>query len=344
MSLTRLCRAAAAVLTAALVLTLAPPAFADVASDETRVMTLIQQTRSSVGAPALRIDAALTSAARSWAAKMAREGNISHNVGIGSQVTASKLSENVGMGGSVDIVHQGFLNSPGHRANMVDTGVNSVGVGVAYSGNYVYVVQDFAQMSGATTQPNRPPAVPTALTPVHASTLRSTPAQATARFSDPDGKTGAVLFLVADDKGTVVRLVWSAVVCSGCVASASIAGLADGTYGLYALSNDGILLTAWSAPSVFTINHSAPLAPAGVQRIGPYAYATYNDPDGTTGWVYVALYKGSTLVNNGSTAKVCSGCMTSYPLPALAPGTYTLWAASYDGLVSPVVGPITFVV
>jgi hypothetical protein len=227
---------------------------------------------------------------------------------------------------------------------MVDTAVNSVGVGVAYAGGYVYVVQDYAQMSGTTTQPNRPPAVPTELSPVQASTLRSAPAQATARFSDPDGKPGALLFLVADDKGTVVRLAWSAVVCSGCVASASIAGLPDGIFGLYALSNDGIVLSTWSAPSVFTINHSAPLAPGSVQRIGPYAYATYNDPDGTAGWVYVALYKGSTLVNNGSTAKVCSGCMTAYPLPALAPGTYTLWAASYDGLVSPVVGPITFVV
>ena len=45
-------RVAAAVLATTLLLALAAPAGADSASDEARVLSLIQQTRSSVGAPA----------------------------------------------------------------------------------------------------------------------------------------------------------------------------------------------------------------------------------------------------------------------------------------------------
>ena len=344
MYLSRLCRAAAAVLTATLLLTLAPPASADTASDEARVLTLIQQTRSSVGAPTLRVDSALTSAARSWAAKMARDGTISHNVGIGSQVTASKLSENVGMGATVDSVHQNFLNSPGHRANMVDRGVNSVGVGVAYANGYVFVVQDYAQMAPP-SQPNRPPSVPTEITPANAVTLRSAPAVATARFRDPDGKTGAIFFVMANDQGKVVRQGWSAVVCSGCVASLSIAGLPDGMYALYAMSLDGIVASALSAPSIFGIDHTAPAAPVGLQRVGGHAYVVYGDADGTAGWVYVFLYgPGGNVLTHGWTAKVCAGCVATYALPPMGPGTYSLYAFSYDGLVSPSVGPVSFVV
>ncbi len=346
MSLSRPCRAAAAVLTATILLALAPPASADTASDEARVLTLIQQTRSSVGAPALRVDSALTSAARSWAAKMARDGTISHNVGLGSQVTASKLAENVGMGGSVDIVHQSFLNSSGHRANMVDSGVNSVGVGVAYANGYVFVVQDYAQMATpGTTQPNRPPSLPTELTPAQGALLRSTPAVATARFRDPDGNPGAVFFAVADDQGRFVRYGWSAVVCSGCVASLSLAGLPDGAYTMYAASSDGILASALSAPSTFIVDHTAPAAPIGLQRSGGHALAVYTDPDRTAGWVAVFVYgPGGALLSSGWTAKVCSGCVAVYPLPPLGPGTYTLKAVSYDGLLSPGVGPVSFTV
>ena len=259
-------------------------------------------------------------------------------------MTASKLAENVGMGATVDIVHQGFLNSPGHRTNMVDTGVNSVGVGVAYAGGYVYVVQDYAQLSNTTTPPppppNRAPTAPTQLTPANAVTLRSAPSQVSARYSDPDGNTGAVFFLVADDKGQVVRQAWSGVVCSGCVASVAIAGLPDGIYALYTASVDGLLGSPMSAPTVFGIDRTAPVAPVGLQRAGGHAFVVYSDPDGSAGWVYVYLYgPGGALLTHGRTPKVCSGCTTAFALPALSPGTYSLYAFSYDGLRSAQRGP-----
>ena len=180
---------------------LAPPASADTASDEARVLTLIQQTRSSVGAPALRVDPALASAARAWAAKMARDGHDlpqrQHRV-AGHRVEALRERRD---GRDLDIVHQGFLNSPGHRANMVDTRVNSVGVGVAWANGYVYVVQDYAQLATPPSPANRAPNVPNQPTPANVSVLRTAPTQASARYSDPDGNSGRVFFAVLDETG-----------------------------------------------------------------------------------------------------------------------------------------------
>ncbi len=339
------CRAAAAVLVAtAMVLVMAPPASADAASDESRVLTLIQQARSAVGAPALRVDSALTSAARSWAAKMARDGYISHNVGIGSQVTASKLSENVGMAGSIDIVRQGFLNSPGHRANMVDTVVNSVGVGVAWANGTVYIVQNFAKMVATPTPPaNRAPSVPTQPTPANTSVVRSSLTQATARYADPDGNAGRVFFAVLNESGAVVRQVWSPSVCSGCVAGVSFTALPDGFYGLVTAAYDGKAASAVSPTWAFTVDRSAPRAPAGLQRVGANATAVYSDPDGSPGWLRMyVVTPGGVVLSEGWTARVCSGCTATYPLPTLGAGTYNLYAIAYDGLLSAVDGPRPF--
>lgn len=345
MSLSRPCRAAAAVLATALLLVLAPPASADTASDESRVLFLIQQTRASVGAPALPVDPGLTSAARNWAAKMAREGTISHNVGLGSQVKASKLAENVGMGPSIDVVHQGFLNSPGHRANMVDTGVNAVGVGVAWANGSVYVVQDYAKLPTAPPPPpaNRAPAVPTQPSPANVSVVRTALTQASARYSDPDGNAGRVFFAVLGETGAVVRQAWSPVVCSGCVAGVTFSALADGFYGLVTAAYDGTAPSAVSPTWAFTVDRSAPRTPVSLQRVGGNATAVYSDPDGTAGWLrmYVTTTKGVVL-NEGWTARVCSGCTATYPLPPLGSGTYRLYTIAYDGLLSSAVGPVSF--
>lgn len=339
-------RAATAALAIIVAVGWAPSASADAASDESRVLALIHQARSAVGSPALRVDPALTSAARSWAAKMARDGTISHNVGIGSVVKASKLSENVGMGPSIDVVHQGFLSSPGHRANMVDTGVNSVGVGVAWARGYVYVVQDFAQMTVTPPPPpNRAPAVPSQPLPANGSVLRTTPTQASARYADPDGHAGRVFFAVLDEVGRVVRQAWSPVVCNTCMATATFAALPDGFYGLVTAAYDGNLVSAVSPTWAFTVDRSAPRPPAALRRAGPVATAVYSDPDGTPGWLRMYVVNAAGVVlSEGWTARVCSGCTASYPLPPLAPGTYKLYAIAYDGLLSPVTGPTAFAV
>jgi hypothetical protein len=336
-------RAPAAALAVALLLSLASPAAADVASDESHLVALIHQARAAAGVPLLPLHAGLTSAARNWALTMAATGTISHNVGLGSVVTASKLAENVGMGASVDAVQQSLLDSPGHRTNMLDTGVNVMGVGVAYANGYVFVVQDFAMVP--TPPPNQPPATPTGVTPVRGTVVKASPATVSAQFSDPDGNLGRVHFRLVDEAGRTVREGDSAQVCSGCTASLGIPDLADGVYRTYAYAADAGAASPWSSALAFLVDHNPPRTPAALTIAANTATAVYSEPDGQPGRVHFYVVRpNGTLVIDGWTALVCSGCTASYSFPAMAPGTYSLYAVASDGFLSPRAGPVAFAV
>ena len=121
--------------------------------------------------------------------------------------------------------------------------------------------------------------------------------------------------------------------------------LADGVYATYAYGIDSGAASFWSAARIFAVDHNPPQAPAALARSGDRATAVYSEPDGAPGQIYVYLVgPNGTLVSHGWTSQVCSGCTASYPLPAMAPGTYALYAVASDGLVSPMTGPIAFVV
>lgn len=123
---------------------------ASVGADEARFLSLTNQLRASVGAPALTMDAGMSDVARGWAQQMAANGGISHNPSRGTQITGwSVLGENVGMGSTVDIVHQALVNSPPHYENLTDAEFTLVGIGVAYGPNLVYVAEDFMAPAGS---------------------------------------------------------------------------------------------------------------------------------------------------------------------------------------------------
>lgn len=129
------------------------PARAD-ASDQARLLTLTNQVRSSKGLPALSIDGQLNSVAQSWAATLAQRGVISHNSSLPDQVTGwTTLGENVGVGGSVDAVHQGFMGSPTHLENLVDPSYNRVGFGIVRPDARIFIVQVFMQSASSTGRP-----------------------------------------------------------------------------------------------------------------------------------------------------------------------------------------------
>ena len=144
----------AAVVTAtalsAAVLAVAAPAHA-ASAEESKVLALTNQVRASVGAPALAWDEEMAGIARTWAAKMAADGIISHNPGYSRQISGnwSKASENVGQGPDIDTVHRALVASHSHHVNMVDTEVTSMGIGVVTSGNTVFIVENFVGRAGA---------------------------------------------------------------------------------------------------------------------------------------------------------------------------------------------------
>ncbi|MDQ3145662.1 MAG: CAP domain-containing protein, partial [Actinomycetota bacterium] len=113
-------------------ITLPVPRAEAAAGSEGAFASKINGLRASKGLPALQYDGQLTGVARAWASHMADVGSISHNPSLSSQVTSNwrKLGENVGTGGDVDSLHQAFVNSPGHYANLVDPAFTHFGIGV----------------------------------------------------------------------------------------------------------------------------------------------------------------------------------------------------------------------
>ncbi|GAC1590779.1 MAG: hypothetical protein NVS3B21_08650 [Acidimicrobiales bacterium] len=136
----------------------AGPAHADPASD---FISRTNALRASKGLPALVSDGRLTSIAQRWAAHMAATGTLSHNGDLQNELPSDwiKYGENVGDGPSVDSIHQAFVNSPHHYANLVDPDFRSIGVAVVIDGrNLLWVVEDF--MLEGQSPPPPPPSQP----------------------------------------------------------------------------------------------------------------------------------------------------------------------------------------
>jgi len=82
--------------------------------------------------------------AQAWAEKLARENKLYHSTlsdGINSKWCS--LGENVGYGPSITSVQEAYMRSSGHRANILNSKWNGVGVGYAKNGNRVFTVQVF---------------------------------------------------------------------------------------------------------------------------------------------------------------------------------------------------------
>ncbi len=82
--------------------------------------------------------------AQAWAEKLARENALYHsNLPDGIKVRWCSIGENVGYGPTVGAIEDAYMNSSGHRANILNTKWNGVGVGYAKVGNKTWTVQVF---------------------------------------------------------------------------------------------------------------------------------------------------------------------------------------------------------
>lgn len=119
-----------------------------------QVLTLTNQYRASNGLSPLAMNTRLTSAAQTYAELMAGQGFFSHTSPDGttpgdrilsSGYNWSSYGENIAMGYSTpDAVMQAWINSAGHRANILNAGFRDLGIGYAKDGSgAAYWVQDF---------------------------------------------------------------------------------------------------------------------------------------------------------------------------------------------------------
>lgn len=172
----------------------ASPAGASTSTDEHDFLRLLNQARTSAGLPALVSDPALADTSRSWSGAMASDGKISHATNL-AQIAESvepnwqKIGENVGVGYDPQGLHDAFMNSPGHRDNIMGNGYNRVGIGVVHSGGRTWVTVRFLQgstITGSTGLEEPLPEVNTRGIENACATVEST-----VDFTDTDGSTHA---------------------------------------------------------------------------------------------------------------------------------------------------------
>jgi uncharacterized protein YkwD len=121
---------------------------------ERELYASINQARRSQGLPMLRWDDSLAAAARRHAEVMAQRGTAQHGFDGEPSLSArvkqtgarfTWLSENVTQGPTAQFIHAQFMNSPPHRANILDTDMDSIGVGIVERNGQLFTVEDFSQ-------------------------------------------------------------------------------------------------------------------------------------------------------------------------------------------------------
>ncbi|HEX9987252.1 MAG TPA: CvpA family protein [Chloroflexia bacterium] len=121
--------------------------------NETAMLALVNQERTSRGLNALEMDPELRLVARAHADDMFKRGYFAHDTPEGvdpfdrmreANIIFGLAGENLALAPTLDIAHNGLMNSPGHRANILKDGFNKVGIGVLDGGIYGKMwVQEF---------------------------------------------------------------------------------------------------------------------------------------------------------------------------------------------------------
>ena len=146
----RLATTLAGLLTAALAMVLLPGT-AYAGPNEGDIFSAVNSARSSAGLAAYSYAGDLAAAARGQAERMAASGELYHNPNLSSEVGGwSRIGENVAFAGDWRSAHDVLMNSPDHRAQILDSGYTQMGVGTAVGDDGTFwVAQVFRTPSGA---------------------------------------------------------------------------------------------------------------------------------------------------------------------------------------------------
>src|SRR5271165_1826750 len=119
-----------------------------------QLFVLANQARAAQGVGPLKWDPALAAAALQHCQRMAQEGQIAHRYGGEPDLTAragqagahfSLIEENVALGSYVGSIHDGWMQSQGHRANLLNPDADRAGIAVVASRGVFYAVADYAR-------------------------------------------------------------------------------------------------------------------------------------------------------------------------------------------------------
>nr|WP_320146172.1 CAP domain-containing protein [uncultured Anaeromusa sp.] len=125
-----------------------------ITQQEMQAIQLLNRDRAKNGLTSLSADAKLTQIARSHAADMARQNYFNHTNLQGQSpfdrmtekgIAYRSAGENIAYNHSLENMQEAWMNSPGHRANILNTGYTHGGVGLyTKEDGTIYGVQLFA--------------------------------------------------------------------------------------------------------------------------------------------------------------------------------------------------------
>ena len=116
---------------------------AGLTAEEQQMLNLVNGERAKAGLPALKADLQMTKLARMKSQDMINRNYFNHqSPTYGSPfdmltkygVSYRTAGENIAGNGSVSGAHTSLMNSPGHRANILGSQFNYVGIGIVHGG------------------------------------------------------------------------------------------------------------------------------------------------------------------------------------------------------------------
>jgi uncharacterized protein YkwD len=125
------------------------------ASPEQQLFRMVNQVRQEAGLEKLHWDAQLARAAQFHSRELAAHHGLSHQFPGEPELTErlgvtgarfSAAAENVALADNAEEAHLGLMTSPGHRANIMSTEYNAIGIAVVEVNKRVYVTEDFGRV------------------------------------------------------------------------------------------------------------------------------------------------------------------------------------------------------
>ena len=120
---------------------------------EARMLELVNAERAAAGLPALAPDPEMTGVARKHSADMFARGYFAHQTPEGlspfdrmkrDSVSFRTAGENLALAPTLSVAHTGLMNSPGHRANILQPAFGRLGIGIMDGGRRgLMVTQNF---------------------------------------------------------------------------------------------------------------------------------------------------------------------------------------------------------
>lgn len=150
-------RFSSVLLTTVMVVGLMAPA-AMAASHESDALALLNEARAANGLTPVAMHSDLTDDAQAWSQHLQSQGSLSHNPNLGSVTTGwDKLGENIGVGVSMQSLHNSFMSSAGHRRNILGD-YNYVGIAVVQeTSSKFWITVVFMKTLDATPVPTEDP-------------------------------------------------------------------------------------------------------------------------------------------------------------------------------------------